>query len=133
MQHLNRATLIGRVGRDPEIVEFTGGNRVAKFSLATTDTWKDSRSGERREKTEWHRIVVFNENLIGVIERSVKKGSPLFLEGQIETRSWNDKGQEKYITEIVLPKFGGTIRLIDNGDGGRQGEGRSGRGAEETF
>ena len=114
MAGLNKVLLIGNVGKDPDIRSLNNGGRVAAFSLATSETWKDKQSGERREKTEWHRIVVWNENLIGIVERFVKKGSKLYLEGALETRKWTDQsGAEKYTTEVVLKQFRGQITLLD--------------------
>ena len=111
---VNRVTLIGRVGRDPEIRSTQDGQKVANLSIATSDTWKDKNSGERRERTEWHRIVVFNERLVEVAEKYLHKGSKLYLEGSLQTRKWTDSsGAEKYTTEIVLQKFKGEIVLLD--------------------
>ncbi len=122
---VNKVILVGNVGRDPEIRTLQNGGRVASFSLATSESWKDRTSGERREKTEWHRISVFNDGLIGIIERFVKKGSKLYLEGALETRKWNDQsGQEKFTTEIVLKQFRGELTLLDGrGEGGGGGGG----------
>jgi single-strand DNA-binding protein len=112
---LNKVTLIGHVGKDPEIKTMANGARGAFFSLATSESWKSKQSGERKEKTEWHRISVWNDGLIGVIERFVKKGSKLYLEGSLETRKWNDQaGVEKYSTEIVIKQFRGEIVLLDS-------------------
>jgi single-strand DNA-binding protein len=119
---LNRAMLIGNVGQAPEIRSTQTGQRIANFSLATNERWKDKHSGEQRERTEWHRIVVFNEHLVGVIERFVDKGSQLFVEGKLQTRKWTDNaGVERYSTEIVLQNYDGDIRLLGspNGSGGR--------------
>ncbi|MEI6987113.1 MAG: single-stranded DNA-binding protein [Rhodospirillaceae bacterium] len=126
---VNKVILIGNVGKDPEIRSFQNGGRSANFTLATSETWKDKASGERREKTEWHRIVVFNEGLIGIIERYVKKGTKLYVEGAIETRKWTDQGgQEKYTTEVVLKQYRGELALLDSrGDGGGRGD-SGGRG-----
>lgn len=111
---VNRVTLIGRVGRDPEIRSTQDGTKVANLSIATSDTWKDKNSGERRERTEWHRIVVFNERLVEVAEKYLRKGSKLYLEGSLQTRKWTDSsGAEKYTTEIVLQKYKGEIVLLD--------------------
>jgi single-strand DNA-binding protein len=120
---VNKVILIGNVGRDPEIRTLQNGGRVASFTLATSESWKDRTSGERREKTEWHRIAVYNESLVGVIERFVKKGSKVYLEGALETRKWNDQsGQEKYTTEVVLKQFRSELTLLDGrGDSGGSG------------
>ena len=120
---VNRVTLIGRVGRDPEIRSTQDGQKVANLSIATSDTWKDRNSGERRERTEWHRIVVFNERLVEVAEKYLHKGSKLYLEGSLQTRKWTDQaGVEKYTTEIVLQKYKGEIVLLDTktDEGARQ-------------
>ena len=107
---VNKVILVGNVGNDPEIRTFGNGGKVANFSLATSENWRDKQSGERKEKTEWHRVAVFNDGLVGVIERYVKKGSKLYVEGKLQTRKWTDNsGQEKYTTEIVLQGYGGTL------------------------
>lgn len=120
---LNKVTIIGNVGKDPEIRSFQNGGRVASFSVATSESWKDKQSGERKERTEWHRISVMNDALVGVIEKYVRKGSKLYLEGQLETRKWTDKdGQDKYTTEIVLRQYRGEMVLLDRaGSGGSMG------------
>ncbi len=122
---VNKVILVGNVGKDPEIRSLQNGGRVANFSLATSENWKDRASGERREKTEWHRVVIFNDNLVGVVERFVKKGSKLYIEGALETRKWTDQsGQEKYSTEVVVKQFRGEITLLDGrGEGGGGGGG----------
>ena len=112
---LNMATLIGNVGRDPEIRATKEGKQIASFSLATTDSWKDKASGEKREKTEWHKVVVFQEGLVSVIKNYVHRGSRLYIQGNIQTRKWLDNsGVEKYITEIVLQNQSATLILLDN-------------------
>lgn len=114
MASLNKVQLIGHVGRDPEIRSTQSGERVCQLSIATSETWKDRASGERKEKTEWHRVVIFNDRLVGVVEQYVRKGSKLYAEGQLQTRKWTDKdGVEKYSTEIVLTKFKGEIVMLD--------------------
>jgi single-strand DNA-binding protein len=111
---INKVILIGNVGKDPEIRSTTNGDRIANFTLATSEQWKD-KSGERQEKTEWHRVVVFNDHLVKIIEDYVKKGSKLFVTGALQTRKWTDnQGVEKYSTEIVLQKFRGEITLLDS-------------------
>lgn len=116
---LNKVTIIGNVGKEPEIRSFQNGDRVASFSVATSERWKDKASGEQKERTEWHRISVMNQNLIGVIEKYVKKGSKLYIEGQLETRKWTDKdGQDKYSTEVVLRAYRGEIVLLDRAGSG---------------
>lgn len=139
---VNKAILVGNVGKDPEIRSLNNGDKVAKFSLATSERWKDKQSGERREKTQWHNVVVFNSGLVGIVERFVKKGSKLYVEGAIETRKWQDQsGADKYTTEIVLKAYGGTIDLLSDRDSGgsdsaggsdygqSSGESRSGGGS----
>lgn len=118
---VNKAILIGNVGKDPEIRHTQGGDPIASFSIATSETWKDKNSGERKERTQWHNIVVFNKPLCEVVEKYVKKGMKVHVEGQIETRKWQDKdGADRYSTEIVLRQFKGEITLLS-----QVGEGRS--------
>ena len=120
---VNKVILIGNLGRDPEIRAFQNGGRVASFSIATSENWKDKSTGEKKERTEWHRISVLNDKLVEVVERYVKKGSKLYIEGQLETRKWTDKdGQEKYTTEVVLRPFRGEITMLDSA-GSRSGGG----------
>lgn len=112
---VNKVILIGRCGKDPEIRTFGNGGKVANFTIATSESWKDRNTGERREKTEWHNIAVFNEGLVGVIERYVKKGSKVYIEGALQTRKWQDRdGNDKYTTEIVLQGFNGSLTLLDS-------------------
>jgi len=120
---LNKVTIIGNLGKDPEIRSFQNGGRVASFSVATSESWKDKQSGEKKERTEWHRISVMNEALVGVVEKYVRKGTKIYLEGQLETRKWTDKdGAEKYTTEIVLRQYRGELILLDrSGSGAGQG------------
>jgi len=129
---VNKVILVGNLGNDPEIRTFGNGGKVANFSLATSETWRDKQSGERKEKTEWHRVAVFGEGLVGVIERYVKKGSKLYIEGKLQTRKWQDRdGNDKYTTEIVLQGPGTTLTMLDSrneGGGGGYGGGRSGGG-----
>ena len=116
---VNKVILVGNVGNDPEIRTFGNGGKVANLSLATSENWRDKQSGEKKEKTEWHRIAVFNDGLVGVIERYVKKGSKLYIEGKLQTRKWTDNnGQDKYTTEIVLQGYGGTLTMLDGRDQG---------------
>ena len=120
---VNKVILVGNLGRDPEIRNTQDGSKVANLSVATSESWKDRNSGERRERTEWHRVVVFNDRLVDVIERYLKKGSKVYLEGQLQTRKWTDQsGQEKYSTEVVLQKYRGELTMLD-GRGGGGGEG----------
>ena len=120
MAGLNRAMIIGNVGNVPEIRTAADGRKVATFSLATSESWKDKETGEKKEATDWHRVVCFNQNLCGVIEQYVKKGSKLYVEGQMKTRKWTDNsGIERYTTEVVLSAFRGEIQLLDSkGNGG---------------
>ncbi|HJD60825.1 MAG TPA: single-stranded DNA-binding protein [Rickettsia endosymbiont of Columbicola hoogstraali] len=112
---LNKVTLIGNLGRDPEIRTTGEGKEIANLSLATTDIWKDRVTGEKKEKTEWHRVVIFNEGLVSVVKSYVKKGSKLYIEGSLQTRKWNDSsGVEKYTTEIVLQNFNSQLILLDS-------------------
>lgn len=121
---INKVILIGNVGKDPEIRAMQSGGRVANLSIATSESWKDKATGEKKEKTEWHRVVIFNDNLVGLVENYVKKGSKLYLEGQLETRKWEDKdGAEKYSTEVVLRPYRGEITLLDSRGGGGSGGG----------
>ncbi len=110
---LNKVTLIGSLGKDPEIRSFSNGNRVASFSIATSESWKDKSTGEKKEKTEWHRISVFNEHLIKLCESHLKKGVKIYLEGQNETRKYEKDGREVYTTEVVLKAFNGVITILD--------------------
>lgn len=112
---LNKVTLIGNLGKDPEIRSTSDGREIASFSIATSESWKDKVTGEKKEKTEWHRIVIFKEGLVGVVKNYVKKGSKLYIEGQLQTRKWVDSsGQEKYTTEIVLQGFNASLILLDS-------------------
>ncbi len=115
---VNKVIIIGNLGKDPEIRSFANGGRVASFSVATSESWKDKASGEKKERTEWHRISVLNDNLVGIVEKYIKKGSKVYIEGQLETRKWTDKdGAEKYTTEIVLRPFKGEITMLDSKGG----------------
>lgn len=112
---VNKVILLGNVGRDPEIRTTQSGSRIANLSIATSESWKDKATGERKENTQWHRVVIFNDALVGIIERYVKKGSKLYVEGQLETRKWQDKeGKDQYSTEVVLRQYGGTLTLLDS-------------------
>lgn len=112
---LNKVTLIGNLGRDPEIRTSNDGKEIANFSIATTDTWKDKLTGEKRDKTEWHKIVCFNEGLINVIKTYVKTGAKIYIEGRLQTRKWTDNNnQERYTTEVVLQNFNSTLILLDS-------------------
>lgn len=121
---VNKVILVGNVGNEPEIRTFQNGGRVANLSLATSESWKDKNTGERKDKTEWHRVSVTNEGLIKVIENYVKKGSKLYIEGQLETRKWQDQsGQDKYSTEVVLRPYRGELTMLDSRSGGGAGAG----------
>tara|TARA_B100000925_G_scaffold208570_1_gene158815 strand:+ start:16 stop:471 length:456 start_codon:yes stop_codon:yes gene_type:complete len=111
---LNKVQLIGRLGADPEVKQMVNGKSVARLSLATSQSWKDRNSGEKKEKTEWHRIVVFNEGLVNVVQQYLKKGAQVYIEGQISTRKWKDEqtGQDKYSTEIVLQGYNSTLTML---------------------
>ena len=110
---VNKVILLGNLGQDPDVRTMQSGKKVATMSLATSDSWKDKDTGEKKEKTEWHRIVVFNEGLIGVVENYIKKGTKLYIEGALQTRKWtDDAGTEKYTTEIVIQGYGGRIDIV---------------------
>jgi single-strand DNA-binding protein len=116
---VNKVILVGNLGRDPEVRRTQNGDPIVHISVATSESWKDKTSGERREKTEWHRVVIFNERVGDVAQRFLKKGSKVYLEGQLQTRKWTDQsGQEKYTTEIVLQRFRGELVLLDSRGGG---------------
>lgn len=116
---VNKVIIVGNVGKDPEVRTFQNGGRVASFSVATSESWKDKTSGERKERTEWHRVSVLNDALVGIVEKYVKKGTKLYLEGQMETRKYQDKdGAEKYTTEVVLRPYRGELTLLDSKGGG---------------
>ena len=113
---LNKVQLIGRLGADPEIKQMVNGKSVARLSIATSQSWKDKSSGERKEKTEWHRIVIFNEGLVNVVQQYLKKGANVYVEGQLSTRKWKDEatGQDKYSTEVVLQGYNSSLTMLDN-------------------
>ncbi len=116
---INKVILIGNLGREPEVRTMQNGNRVANLSVATSETWKDRASGERKERTEWHRVVIFNDRLVDVAEKYLKKGSKVYLEGQIQTRKWTDQsGQEGYTTGVVLQQYRGGLTMLDGRGGG---------------
>ncbi len=127
---VNKVILIGNLGADPEIRTLNSGDRVANLRVATSETWRDRSSGERKERTEWHRVVIFNDGLVKVAEQFLRKGSKIYLEGSIQTRKWQDQsGQEKFSTEIVLQKFRGELTMLDGrGDGAEREDGPSGGG-----
>ncbi|NDW05363.1 single-stranded DNA-binding protein [Jiella sp. 40Bstr34] len=127
---VNKVILVGNLGADPEIRRLNSGDAVANLRIATSETWRDKASGERRERTEWHNVVIFNENLVKVAEQYLKKGSTVYIEGQLQTRSWDDQsGQKKYMTEVVLQRFRGEMQMLGGrGDGGEGGGSRGGGG-----
>ena len=117
---VNKVILVGNLGRDPELRTLNSGDRVANLNLATSETWRDRNSGERKERTEWHRVVIFNDNLVKVAESYLRKGSKIYLEGSLQTRKYTDNaGAERYSTEVVLQKFRGELTMLDGkGEGG---------------
>lgn len=120
---INKVILVGNLGRDPEVRHTQDGKKIVNFSVATSESWKDKATGERRERTEWHRVVVFNEHLAGIAEQYLHKGSKIYVEGQLQTRKWTDQsGQEKYSTEVVLQNFRGDIQMLDSRGGGGDGD-----------
>ena len=112
---VNKVILVGNLGRDPEVRSMQDGNRVANLSLATSETWRDRNTGERRERTEWHRVVIFNEHLAEVAEKYLRKGSKVYVEGALQTRKWTDQsGQDRYTTEVVLQRYRGELTMLDS-------------------
>ena len=124
---LNKVLLFGRLGADPEIIQMVNGKSVARLSLATSQSWKDKNTGEKKEKTEWHRIVVFNEGLVNVVQQYLKKGAQIYVEGQLSTRKWKDEqsGQDKYSTEIIIQGFNSSLTMLGGGGRGVQNENAS--------
>ena len=121
---VNKVILVGNLGRDPEIKQMPSGSSIANLSVATSETWRDKNTGERKEKTEWHRVVIFNEGLCKVAEQYLKKGAKVYLEGQLQTRKWTDQsGVEKYSTEVVLQGFNSNLTMLDGRSGGGGGYG----------
>lgn len=130
---VNKVIIIGNLGRDPEVRTFQNGGKVCNLRIATSETWKDKSTGERRERTEWHTVAIFNENLVRIAEQYLRKGSKVYVEGQLQTRKWQDQsGQDRYSTEIVLQGFNGTLTMLDgrsdSGGGGGGGGDYSGGG-----
>jgi single-strand DNA-binding protein len=124
---VNKVILVGNLGKDPEVRSMTSGDKIVSFSLATSESWKDKASGERKEKTEWHKVVIFNDALGKVAESFLRKGSKVYLEGSLQTRKWTNKeGQEQYTTEVVLQRFQGALTMLDGRNEGGGGGGRSG-------
>lgn len=136
---LNKVQLIGHLGQDPEIRRTQDGRAIANFSVATSESWRDRNSGERKEKTEWHKVVVFNEGLAKIAEQYLKKGAKVYVEGQLQTRKWEKDGIDRYATEIVLQGFGSTLTMLDgrnsngDGDGGRSSSSNSGGGRSQSY
>lgn len=119
---VNKVILVGNLGRDPEVRSFPNGGKVCNLRIATSETWRDRNTGERKERTEWHSVAIFNENLAKIAEQYLKKGSKVYVEGQLETRKWQDQsGADRYTTEIVLRQFRGELTLLDGRDGGTGG------------
>ena len=133
---LNKVLLIGRLGADPEIKQMVNGKSVARLSLATSQSWKDKNTGEKKEKTEWHRVVVFNEGLVNVVQQYLKKGAQIYVEGQITTRKWKDEqsGQDKYSTEVVIQGYNSSLTMLGgvNSGGGIQNDPNPQNNMEES-
>ena len=124
---VNKVILIGNLGQDPEVRNFQNGGKVCNLSIATSENWKDRNTGERREKTEWHRVAIFNEGLVRIAEQYLRKGSKVYLEGQLETRKWQDQnGQDRYSTEVVLRNYAGNLTMLDGRNEGGGGGGGGG-------
>jgi single-strand DNA-binding protein len=127
---VNKVILIGNLGADPEIRSFQNGGKVANLRIATSENWKDKNTGERQERTEWHTVAIFSEGLIGVVERYLRKGSKVYIEGSLQTRKWQDQsGNDRYSTEVVLRGMNGTLTMLDGAPGGGGGQ-RGGGGVE---
>ena len=130
---LNKVMLIGNLGADPEVRSFQNGGKVCNLRIATTENWKDRNSGERQERTEWHTVAIFSEGLVSVAERFLRKGSKVFVEGQLQTRKWQDQsGNDRYSTEIVLRGFNGTLTMLDGPGGAGGGSGGGGGGSRSS-
>ncbi|MEP3725184.1 MAG: single-stranded DNA-binding protein, partial [Parasphingorhabdus sp.] len=124
---INKVIIVGNLGKDPEVRTFANGGKVCNFSVATSESWKDKQSGERKEKTEWHNISIYNEGLAGVAERYLKKGSKVYLEGKLQTRKWQDQsGNDRYSTDVVLQGFDAKMEMLDSRQGGGGGQGGGG-------
>jgi single-strand DNA-binding protein len=125
---LNKVMLIGNLGADPEIRSFQNGGKVANLRIATSETWKDRNTGERQERTEWHTVAIFSEGLVGVVERFLRKGSKVYIEGQLQTRKWQDQsGNDRYSTEVVIRGMNGSLTMLDGAQGGSGGGGGGGQ------
>ena len=121
---VNKVILVGNLGRDPEVRSFQNGGKVCNLRIATSDTWKDRNTGERRERTEWHSVAIFQEGLVRIAEQYLRKGSKVYLEGKLQTRKWQDQsGQDRYTTEVVLQGYDGVLTMLDGREGGGQGGG----------
>jgi single-strand DNA-binding protein len=131
---VNKVILVGNLGRDPEVRNTQDGQKIVQLSVATSETWNDRASGERKERTEWHRVVIFNDRIADVAERFLRKGSKIYVEGALQTRKWTDQsGQEKYTTEVVIGRFRGELTMLDGkGEGGGMSEGGGGFGRERA-
>jgi single-strand DNA-binding protein len=131
---VNKVILIGNLGADPEIKSFQNGGKIANIRIATSEQWKDRMTGERKERTEWHNVVINGEGLVGVVERFLKKGSKVYIEGSLRTRKWQDRdGNDKYTTEVVIAGMGGTLTMLDGAPGGGGGGGSRGGGGEDSW
>ena len=129
---VNKVILIGNLGRDPEVRSFQNGGKVCNLRIATSESWKDRNTGERKEKTEWHSVAIFQEGLVRIAEQYLRKGSKVYIEGQLQTRKWQDQsGADRYSTEVVLQGFGGTLTMLDGRDGGGSGGGGGGGGYDD--
>ncbi|WP_439272731.1 single-stranded DNA-binding protein [Pseudochrobactrum sp. HB0163] len=130
---VNKVILVGNLGADPEIRRLNSGEPVANLRIATSESWRDRQTGERKDRTEWHSVVIFNENLAKIAEQYLKKGAKVYIEGQLQTRKWQDQnGNDRYTTEVVLQKFRGELQMLDSrGEGGSRFEGGSSRGSFE--
>lgn len=132
---VNKVILVGNLGKDPEVRTTQDGTKIVNLTLATSETWNDRASGERKERTEWHRVVIFNERLADVAERFLRKGSKIYVEGALQTRKWTDQsGQERYTTEVVISRFRGELTMLDGrgGEGGQMSGGESGGGYQRS-
>ena len=129
---VNKVILVGNLGRDPEVKAMQDGRSLVNMSVATSETWRDKASGERKERTEWHRVVIFNDKLAEVAQKFLRKGAKVYLEGQLTTRKWTDQsGAERYTTEVVIPRFGGSLTMLDSRAGG--GDGAGAGGMDDSF
>lgn len=130
---VNKVIIIGNLGRDPEVRSFANGGKVCNLRIATSETWRDKQSGERREKTEWHSVAIFQEGLVKIAEQYLKKGSKVYIEGKLQTRKWQDQsGQDRYSTEVVLQGYDGTLTMLDGPSGGGGGGGGGGSYGDDS-